>query len=158
MVSKLEWICCFFFICIAEFIGDTPSFFPIVLTALFLSFCCLGLPTFCRLTFSRHSFEPGPISLGKWSPVIGWTACVWICIITVLFVLPGAAPVTAQSMNYTVVIVVAAAIYIFGNWYFNARHWFKGPVSNIDVEEAGQDFPSSLAGADKQEIIEEEKI
>ena len=65
---------------------------------------------------------------------------------------------TSQNMNYTVVIVAAAAIYIFGNWYFNARHWFKGPVSNIDVEEAGQDFPSSLAGADKQEIIEEEKI
>ena len=31
-----------------------------------------GLPILCRRTFSRHTFEPGPIHLGKYSSIIGW--------------------------------------------------------------------------------------
>ncbi|KAG0293311.1 hypothetical protein BGZ97_005370 [Linnemannia gamsii] len=117
-----------------------------------------GLPTFCRITYSRNTFEDGPISLGRFSFPIGVISCVWIVIITVLFVLPGASPVTAENMNWTVVIVAAAAIFIFGNWYFNARHWFKGPVANIDIEEQQHipgdkmDIDEKVTAVGKQEI------
>ncbi|KAF9203031.1 hypothetical protein BGZ49_006883 [Haplosporangium sp. Z 27] len=113
-----------------------------------------GLPTFCRLVYARDTFEPGPISLGRFSFPIGVIACVWIVFITVLFILPGASPVTSENMNYTIVIVAGSAFYIFGNWYFNARHWFKGPVANIDLEENGGDFVST---SEKQEVRESEK-
>lgn len=36
-----------------------------------------GLPILCRLTISRHSFEPGPIHLGKYSSIIGWISVAW---------------------------------------------------------------------------------
>ncbi|KAG0050047.1 hypothetical protein BGZ83_005168 [Gryganskiella cystojenkinii] len=150
------WLSCF----VSALLGllyliNQAAFSAITSIATIGLYISYGLPTFCRLTFSRNSFEPGPISLGKWSPIIGWTSCIWICIITVLFVLPGASPVTAQNMNYTVVIVAAAAFYIFGNWYFNARHWFKGPVSNIDIEEAGQKTEMEVAESEKQEVVDE---
>ncbi|KAF8939415.1 hypothetical protein BGZ47_008166 [Haplosporangium gracile] len=145
------WLSCF----VSALLGllylvNAAAFSAITSIATIGLYISYGLPTFCRITYSRNTFEDGPISLGRFSLPIGIISCVWIVIITVLFILPGTSPVTAQNMNYTIVIVLAAAIFIFGNWYFNARHWFKGPVANIDIEEQ-QHVPG-----DKMEI--EEKV
>jgi len=117
----------------------------------------LGLPTFCRIVYARDSFETGPVSLGRFGIPIGIISCVWIVIITVLFVLPTLSPVDAKNMNYTVVIVAASAIYIFGNWYFNARHWFKGPVSNIDLEDNENDFVAGSMNKQEVEVVGADK-
>ncbi|KAG0030251.1 hypothetical protein BGZ81_002885 [Podila clonocystis] len=135
------------------YLADYVAFAAITSIATIGLYISYGIPTFLRITYSKNSFEPGPISLGAWSIINGWIACVWICIITVLFVLPGSSPVKAANMNYTIVIVVAAALYIFGYWHFSARHWFKGPVSNIDLEDNEHDFVAgSLAQSEKHEI------
>ncbi|KAG0258203.1 hypothetical protein BG011_003436 [Mortierella polycephala] len=132
------------------YLADSAAFSAITSIATIGLYISYGLPTLCRITYARNSFEPGPISLGRFSIPIGTIACTWIVIITILFVLPGASPVTSSNMNYTVVIVAAAAIYIFGNWYLNARHWFKGPVSNIDLEDNDKDFE---AGSLDKEVV-----
>ncbi|KAF9569947.1 hypothetical protein BGW38_008794 [Lunasporangiospora selenospora] len=128
------------------YLADPVAFSAITSIATIGLYISYGIPTFCRITYARDSFEPGPVSLGRFSIPIGVISCVWIVIITVLFVLPTSSPVTAKNMNYTVAIVAASAIYIFANWYFNARHWFKGPVSNIDLEDNHDDF---VAGSEK---------
>jgi amino acid permease (GABA permease) len=82
-------------------------------------------PVFLR---RRHpDFRPGPWTLGRWSPLVGWTAIVWVIIICILFVLPTASPITATTFNYTIVavaiVVGAATIW----WFASARKWFTGP-------------------------------
>ena len=80
-------------------------------------------------------FRPGPWNLGRWSPLVGWTAIVWVIIICILFVLPSASPITAVTFNYTIVavavVVGAAAIW----WFASARKWFTGP-RRADIEKA----------------------
>ncbi|KAG0241780.1 hypothetical protein BGX31_000891 [Mortierella sp. GBA43] len=155
------WLSCF----VAALLGllylaDDVAFSAITSIATIGLYISYGLPTFCRLVYARDTFETGPVSLGRLSIPIGIISCVWIVLITILFILPTMSPVDAKNMNYTVVIVTAAAIYIFGNWYFNARHWFKGPVSNIDIEDNEHDFVAGslqkqeVVGADKAEIDE----
>ncbi|KAF9163416.1 hypothetical protein BGX21_001020 [Mortierella sp. AD011] len=161
------WLSCFVsgLLGLLYLVGAT-AFSAITSIATIGLYISYGLPTFCRLVYSRDSFEPGPISLGRFSHPIGIIACTWIAFITVLFVLPGSSPVVAENMNYTVVIVAGSAVYIFGNWYFNARHWFKGPVANIDLEENGGDFVQTSTQkeemeavdvGEKSEIVENEK-
>ncbi|KAG0049988.1 hypothetical protein BGZ89_004000 [Linnemannia elongata] len=152
------WLSCF----VSALLGllyliNAAAFSAITSIATIGLYISYGLPTFCRITYSRNTFEDGPISLGRFSLPIGIISCVWITIITVLFVLPGASPVTAQNMNYTVVIVAAAAIFIFGNWYFNARHWFKGPVANIDIEEQ-QHVPGDKFEIEEKVAVGKEEI
>ena len=72
-------------------------------------------------------FQPGPWNLGRWSPLVGWIAIVWVIIICVLFVLPTTSPITATTFNYTIVavVVVVGAATIW--WLASARKWFTGP-------------------------------
>jgi amino acid permease (GABA permease) len=84
------------------------------------------LPTFLRLRLGS-AFQRGPWHLGRWSRPIGIIAVAWVVIITILFMLPTASPITWKTFNYTVIAVVAvlgfAAIY----WAVSARKWFTGP-------------------------------
>ena len=92
------------------------------------------LPTFLRLRLGAE-FRRGPWHLGRWSRPIVIIAVTWVVIITVLFMLPTASPVTGTNFNYTVIAVVAvlgfAAIY----WAVSARKWFTGPKVQGSAEE-----------------------
>ena len=86
-------------------------------------------PVFLRRR--NEDFRPGPWNLGRWSPLVGWIAIVWVIIICVLFVLPTASPITATTFNYTIVavaiVVGAATIW----WFASAKNWFTGPRQNL---------------------------
>ncbi len=84
------------------------------------------LPTFLRLR-QGASFQRGPWHLGRWSYPIGWIAVTWVVIITVLFMLPQASPITWLTFNYAVVAVVAVVGFAGIYWLVSARHWFTGP-------------------------------
>ncbi len=92
------------------------------------------LPTFLRLRLGS-AFVRGPWHLGRWSRPIGIIAVTWVVIISVLFMLPTANPITHTNFNYTVIAVVAvlgfAAIY----WVVSARKWFTGPKVQGSAEE-----------------------
>lgn len=85
--------------------------------------------------FKGSEFERGPWHLGRASAVIGWIAIVWVCAITILFMLPEAFPITATSFNYAPV-AVGVVLFGAGGWYvFSAHKWFKGPrVQGTDEE------------------------
>jgi len=84
------------------------------------------LPTFLRLRRGAR-FERGPWHLGRWSRPVGVVAVAWVCVISVLFMLPTVRPVTWASFNYTPVAVLAVLGFAGGWWLVSARRWFTGP-------------------------------
>ncbi len=72
-------------------------------------------------------FQPGVWNLGRWSAPINVIAIAWVIIITILFLLPTAQPITATSFNYTpaVLLVVLVALALW--WNGSVKLWFKGP-------------------------------
>jgi amino acid permease (GABA permease) len=92
------------------------------------------LPTFLRLRLGA-AFKRGPWHLGRWSAPIGIIAVTWVAIITILFMLPTASPVTSKNFNYTVVAVVAVLGFAGIWWLVSARNWFTGPKVQGTPEE-----------------------
>jgi amino acid permease (GABA permease) len=84
------------------------------------------LPTFLRLRLGS-AFQRGPWHLGRWSTPIGIISVIWVAIITILFMLPTASPVTWKTFNYTVIAVVVVLGFAGIYWLVSARKWFTGP-------------------------------
>lgn len=83
------------------------------------------IPILCRIVLARHTFVPGPFSLGRLSIPIGIVATIWILITSALFLCPTAAPVTLENMNYACVPFVAVIGLASLYYAFWGRHWFK---------------------------------
>jgi amino acid permease (GABA permease) len=92
------------------------------------------LPTFLRLRLGS-AFNRGPWHLGRWSRPIGTIAVTWVLIISILFMLPAAYPVTWKTFNYTVIAVVAVLGFAAVYWAVSARKWFTGPKVQGSAEE-----------------------
>jgi hypothetical protein len=67
-------------------------------------------------------------------------AILWVSFIVVLFVLPPVYPVTASTMNYASVGVGSVIIFAGLGYALSARHWFRGPVTNLDSIEINPDY------------------
>jgi amino acid permease (GABA permease) len=92
------------------------------------------LPTFLRLR-QGEDFVRGPWHLGRWSTLVGTVAVVWVCFITILFMLPQVSPVTATTFNYTPLAVLVVLGFAGIWWLVSARHWFTGPKVQGTPEE-----------------------
>jgi amino acid transporter len=111
------------------------------------------MPTYLRLR-RGEAFQRGPWHLGRWSYIVGWTAVIWVGIITILFMLPQVWPVTWQDFNYTVVAVAVVLGFAGIYWLVSARNWFTGPrvqgsaaeLAAIERELAGEDVAPVAAG------------
>ncbi|MFJ9690881.1 amino acid permease [Kitasatospora sp. NPDC101183] len=84
------------------------------------------IPVYLRLR-QGEDFPRGPWHLGRWSRPIGIVAVGWTAAITVLFMLPTASPITAESFNYTPVAVLVVVGFAGVWWLASARTWFTGP-------------------------------
>ena len=83
-------------------------------------------PTYLRLR-KGESFQRGPWHLGRWSSVVGWTAVTWVVIITILFILPAANPITFKNFNYAIVALAVVIGFAGIYWLVSAKNWFTGP-------------------------------
>ena len=92
-----------------------------------------ALPIFLRVTLARKTFNPGPFNLGRYGVLVGWVAVVWVATISVLFSLPVAYPISSETLNYTPVAVCGLLFLTVSSWIISARHWFTGPITNIDT-------------------------
>jgi hypothetical protein len=125
---------------VGAFILSAPYLWSVVAYGAVTSIAVIGLyvayliPVFLR-RINGKAFTPGPWKLGKWGPVFGWIAIVWVVFICILFMLPQFSPITAADFNYTPVAVVAVLGFA-GIWYaVSARKWFKGPKVQGSAEE-----------------------
>lgn len=113
-------------------LGSLVAFQAMVSIATIGLYIAYALPIFFRVTLARKTFVQGPFNLGRYGIIVGWVAVLWVTTITVLFSLPVAYPVTKDTLNYTPVAVGGLVILIVASWLLSARHWFKGPITNIN--------------------------
>ncbi|XP_042022187.1 amino-acid permease BAT1 homolog isoform X3 [Salvia splendens] len=126
------WLSAIIAFCMAlTSLGSLVAFQAMVSIATIGLYIAYALPIFFRVTLARKSFRPGPFTLGRYGVVVGWTAVLWVATISVLFSLPVEYPITKETLNYTPVAVGGLLILTIGSWMLSARHWFKGPVTNI---------------------------
>ncbi|KXS17804.1 amino acid transporter [Gonapodya prolifera JEL478] len=93
------------------------------------------IPIFSKAVVARDSFKPGPINMGRLSPIVNWISIAWVTCITLLFSLPSTYPVTGTNLNYAPILVVFYIGVITVAWFVSAKNWFHGPVSHISDEE-----------------------
>lgn len=105
-----------------------------------------GIPIALRV-WNRKSFERGPFHLGKFSYPVATVAVLWICLISIVFILPQADPVNSQSLNYAIVAVGIVVLYSVTFWLVSARKWFKGPVKQIEGKAKSQVYGRMAAHA-----------
>lgn len=90
-----------------------------------------ALPIFFRVTLARNTFVRGPFNLGRYGVIVGWVAVLWVVTISILFSLPVSYPITIETLNYTPAAVGCLLILVISYWVVSGRHWFKGPITNI---------------------------
>lgn len=117
----------------SQSLGSIVAFNAMVSIATIGLYIAYALPIFFRVTLARKSFIPGPFNLGRYGILVGWISVLWVAIISVLFSLPVAYPITNETLNYTPVAVGGLLIITVFSWIFSARHWFRGPITNIDA-------------------------
>ncbi|XP_075522298.1 amino-acid permease BAT1 homolog isoform X1 [Primulina tabacum] len=126
------WLSAIIAFCMAlTSLGSIVAFQAMVSIATIGLYIAYALPIFFRVTLARKSFVRGPFNLGRYGNIVGWIAILWVATISVLFSLPVAYPITAETLNYTPVAVGGLFILTVSYWIISARHWFKGPVTNI---------------------------
>ena len=117
------WFCI-----VLSIILTSPALFSTTAYLAVTSIAVIGLyiayvvPVFLRRR--QPDFKPGPWSLGKWSPVVGWVAVVWVVFICILFILPPASPVTVDNFNYAPIAVLVVAVFAVVTWYAGGRNHF----------------------------------
>jgi amino acid transporter len=113
-------------------LGSLVAFQAMVSIATVGLYISYALPVLFRVTLARKCFVPGPFSLGRYGVMVGWVAVLWVATISVLFSLPVAYPVTKDTLNYTPVAVGGLFFLVIASWVLSARHWFTGPITNLD--------------------------
>ena len=104
---------------------NTTAYLAVTSIAVIGLYIAYVAPVFLRRM--HPDFQVGPWNLGRWSPLIGWTAVVWVVIICVLFVLPPVSPVTVDTFNYAPIAVVAVVVFAAASWFIGGRkHFMRG--------------------------------
>jgi amino acid transporter len=96
------------------------------------------LPVYLRFR-QGDDFDAGPWNLGKWYRPLNIIAMIWVGFICILFLLPVTDTAVPWNSNFDYktanyaplavgVVIVAVSIW----WAVSAKHWFKGPIRNID--------------------------
>jgi amino acid permease (GABA permease) len=114
--------------------GYSVAFFAIVSVAVVGLYISYIIPVLLR-RLRGPNFTPGPWQLGKWSPIIGWTAVVWVVLICFPLMLPQFHPAGVNSWNFAPIAVVAVIGFAGIYWLASARKWFKGPKVQGTAEE-----------------------
>jgi amino acid transporter len=106
-----------------------------------------GIPIFSRVVWGQHKFVPGPFYTGdRFSTPIAWVAIIFLIFGITLAMFPVGGPdPTPQSMNYTVVINFAVWGGAMLYYFIDARKWFTGPKTTIDVEGLTTEQQEALA-------------
>jgi len=125
-------VCPLFARYLLQYLGSEVAFQAMVSIATIGLYIAYALPIFFRVTLARKSFIPGPFNLGRYGVLVGWIAVLWVATISILFSLPVTYPITNETLNYTPVAVGGLLILTISSWILSARHWFRGPVTNVE--------------------------
>jgi amino acid transporter len=122
------------FVLFLPYLWNTLAYSAVISIAVIGLYIAYAIPILLRLMAGK-TFVRGPWHLGRWSRPIGIIAVSWVAIITILFILPTAFPVTLANFNYSIVLVAAVGIGTGIWWLVSARRWFKGPKAQGSAEQ-----------------------
>ena len=134
------WLCV-----VCSVVLTLPALRTAVAFAAVTSIAVIGLyiayavPVFLRRR--NPHFRDGPWTLGRWSPLIGWIAVVWVVFIVVLFMLPAYAPGSFgdNTFNYAPIAVVAVLLFATATWFAGGRqHFMKDVPAGHDTRPANE--------------------
>ncbi|KAF9188393.1 hypothetical protein BGZ51_000639 [Haplosporangium sp. Z 767] len=112
-----------------------------------------AIPILLRITVGAPHFVQREFNLGRFSKPIGWVACIWTAFIFCIFNIPQSWPVSdMDAFNFTPAAVGFLLLFTTLTWFLSARHWFKGPVSEIALQELDGVVP--VQRGEKEEIYE----
>jgi len=99
------------------------------------------IPIFIRVFFVGDRFRRGPWHLGKFSKPIGCCACAFILVMMPILCFPSVRGnnLTAELMNWTIVVYGGPMIMVTIWWFISAHKWFKGPKINVEHHMLGRD-------------------
>ncbi|OWT40520.1 GabA permease [Cryptococcus neoformans Bt1] len=110
------------------YLGSSAAFNAFTGVATICLGCSYAFPVLCSLLRRREAVRNASYSLGKFGYAVNIITVVWITFSIILFCMPTAIPVTAESMNYASV-VFAGFSFIAALWYVvNARKHYHGPT------------------------------
>ncbi|KAL9537359.1 hypothetical protein MBANPS3_011844 [Mucor bainieri] len=119
-------------------LGNSTAFSAITSVATIGLYISYAVPIFAKLV-NKKQFHRGPLHLGRFSEIINIISIFWICLITILFVLPPVYPIEAVTMNSPQLDACLAVGLVFfgagGAFLIDARKWFTGPVINLSKDE-----------------------
>jgi amino acid transporter len=123
------------FILGVPYLWNPIAYYAVTSIATIGLYVAYGIPILLRL-LAGAKFQRGPWHLGQWSRVVGIIAVVWIVFISILFLLPSAAPGNnLATFNFAPVAVGVVLLYAGGYWFLSAKNWFKGPKVQGSPEE-----------------------
>lgn len=101
-----------------------------------LSYLAAILP---HLLTKRSNVTPGWYWMeGAIGYTVNTISCLYIIAFVVIFCFPFSLPVTALTMNYTVLITGAASLFVGGFWFWR-RHDYDGPRRILEAEPLPQE-------------------
>ncbi|WP_079195766.1 amino acid permease [Streptomyces acidiscabies] len=95
-----------------------------------------GIPVYLALRKGKD-YVPGPWTLGRWRRPVGWTAVVYVVVVTVVFWLPQTTPVTVESFNYAGVTLAVALLLAWLTWITRGRRDYRLTGHTTAAEQAG---------------------
>ena len=139
----------------AAVIGSEVAFSALTATATIATNVSYLIPIVARHTVGRHIFEPAKWNLGNASPFIGLIACLYICFLFIVLLLPQVYPVSGvspansiqklllttvqETLNYAPIMIAAVTLVSLVGWIlpfgWGGMHWFKGPQRQITEAE-----------------------
>jgi amino acid transporter len=133
------------------YIINQTAFNAIVSVNTIASSMAYFIPIVLKLTVARKVFKRGPFHLGPFSDAINVVSAAWILLTSVLFVCPTEYPVTADNMNYAIVVFGGIMILSVLYYHFRARRWFKGPGQSMQHDPHLDGFPVETAIVDNKD-------
>ncbi|KAJ6485427.1 APC amino acid permease [Mycena vitilis] len=149
--------CVWFSVTCAALLGLTAFAGPAATTAIFAlgvvgQYVANSVPIAARF-LGGQPFKRGPFHLGVFSLPIAVIAVLWMAFMTVVLMFPPAPDPSAQTINYTVVVLGGVLLLALCYHYFpiyGGVYWFRGPVANADMgEEADENVVQVEAGIEK---------
>lgn len=86
-----------------------------------------AIPILLKLVFNYDSFPKTSMSLGKFSNLLNMLSVIWLVGTSILLLLPTQYPVTAESMNYTIIVIAGFSTISLVYWFTYAKDNFRGP-------------------------------
>ncbi|KAL2068425.1 hypothetical protein VTL71DRAFT_16523 [Oculimacula yallundae] len=115
------------------YLGSSTAFTAVLSMAVLGMYASYILPIICMLLYGRKddSHKPGPFQLGKMGAAINVISIAWLMLIMVFSTFPNFQPVTAENMNYCIVVMGGWLFFGVIYYYIQGRKNYKGPVIEV---------------------------